>query len=67
MTDEVNAGRALADLIDTTLADYLATHPLHIDKIWGALEAGTAKALRGLTQLLRFIGVSIDRFYLEQF
>ncbi|HSP85479.1 MAG TPA: siderophore-interacting protein, partial [Psychrobacter sp.] len=50
VTDQVNAGRALADLIDTTLSDYLTTHPLHIDKIWGALEAGTAKALRGLLQ-----------------
>lgn len=50
VTDQVNAGRALADLIDTTLADYLTTHPLHIDKIWGALEAGTTKALRGLLQ-----------------
>lgn len=50
VTDQVNAGRALADLIDTTLADYLTTHPLHIDKVWGALEAGTAKALRGLLQ-----------------
>ncbi|ERL55149.1 siderophore-interacting protein [Psychrobacter aquaticus] len=50
VTGQVNAGRALADLIDTTLADYLTTHPLHIDKVWGALEAGTAKALRGLLQ-----------------
>ncbi len=50
VTDQVNAGRALADLIDATLANYLTTHPLHIDKVWGALEAGTAKALRGLLQ-----------------
>lgn len=50
VTNQVNAGRALADLIDTTLADYLTTHSLHIDKVWGALEAGTAKALRGLLQ-----------------
>ncbi|WP_201595609.1 siderophore-interacting protein [Psychrobacter vallis] len=50
VTNQVNAGRALADLIDKTLADYLTTHPLHIDKFWSALEAGTAKALRGLLQ-----------------
>lgn len=48
VTDQAHSGRALAALIDHTLADYLAIHSLRIDKVWGALEAGTAKALRGL-------------------
>ncbi|MGP9689423.1 SIP domain-containing protein [Psychrobacter sp. AOP22-C1-C5] len=48
VTDQVHSGRALAALIDHTLADYLTTYPLRIDKVWGALEAHTAKALRGL-------------------
>lgn len=48
VTGQVNSGKHLATLIDNTVGDYLATHPLKIDKVWGALEAGTAKALRRL-------------------
>ena len=50
VTGQVNSGKALAILIDDILGKYLTTHPLHIDKVWGAMEAGTAKALRGLIQ-----------------
>lgn len=48
VTNQVNAGADLATLIDNTLCDYLAKQAFTIDKIWGALEAGTAKALRKL-------------------
>ncbi|MBH0095329.1 SIP domain-containing protein [Psychrobacter sp. NZS113] len=48
VTGQVNAGKELATLIDNTVGDYLATHPLKIDKVWGALEAGAAKSLRRL-------------------
>jgi len=57
VTGQVNSGRELATLIDSTLESYLSTHPLKIDKVWGALEAGTAKALRGLLR---------ERFTLER-
>ena len=50
VTGQVNSGKALATLIDDILGEYLTTHPLHIKKVWGAMEAGTAKALRGLIQ-----------------
>ncbi|MBP3944736.1 SIP domain-containing protein [Psychrobacter sp. K31L] len=50
VTNQANSGSGLATLIDSTLGDYLADDPLQIDKVWGALEANTAKALR---QLLR--------------
>lgn len=43
---KTSVGRDLATLIDNKLGDYLAKPPLIIDKVWGALEAGTAKALR---------------------
>lgn len=50
VTGQVNSGQDLAVLIDNVLAEYLTTHPLKVDKVWGGLEAGTAKALRGLIQ-----------------
>lgn len=50
VTGKVNSGKELAALIDHTLANYLTNHPIQIDTVWGALEAGTAKALRGLIQ-----------------
>lgn len=50
VTGKVNSGKALAILIDDILGKYLTTHPLQIEKVWGAMEAGTAKALRGLIQ-----------------
>lgn len=50
ITGKVNSGKALAILIDDILGKYLTTHPLQIEKVWGAMEAGTAKALRGLIQ-----------------
>ena len=46
VTAKTNAGADLATLIDNKLGDYLAQQPLVIDKVWGALEASTAKALR---------------------
>ena len=48
VTGKVNAGRGLASLIDNELGHYLAYQNIVIDKVWGALEANTAKALRGL-------------------
>lgn len=48
VTDQSVSGQEAAQLIDTTLNQYLATQPLSIDKVWGALEATTAKTLRGL-------------------
>ena len=48
VTNQVNSGADLATLIDRELGDYLTNNPLQIDKIWGALEANTAKALRPL-------------------
>jgi len=46
--DQTVSGQETAQLIDTTLNQYLATQPLSIDKVWGALEATTAKTLRSL-------------------
>ena len=48
VTDQIRSGKGLASLIDNTLNDYLSEQPLKVDKVWGALEAGTAKALRPL-------------------
>ncbi|WP_440464278.1 SIP domain-containing protein [Psychrobacter sp. ASPA161_6] len=48
VTNQANSGAELATLIDSTLGDYLTDNPLQIDKVWGALEANTAKALRPL-------------------
>ena len=48
VTNQPNLGAELATLIDSKLGDYLTDNPLQIDKVWGALEANTAKALRPL-------------------
>ena len=48
VTNQVNSGAELATLIDSKFGDYLINNPLQMDKIWGALEANTAKALRPL-------------------
>lgn len=52
-----HAGKDLADLIDTYIGNYLASNPLRIEKVWGALEASTVKALRPLLR---------ERFGLER-
>lgn len=46
VTSSINSEQSLATLIDSKLSDYLTEHPLQIDKVWGALEASTVKALR---------------------
>ena len=51
--DPASVGQNVAPQIDRQLADYLAKQPLQIDKVWGALEAKTAKALRPLLQKRR--------------
>ncbi|WP_193834176.1 SIP domain-containing protein [Psychrobacter sp. 4Dc] len=48
VTNQPNSGAELATLIDSKLGNYLTDNPLQIDKVWGALEANTAKALRPL-------------------
>lgn len=48
VTHAINAGPDLAELIDGTVARYLAHHPHAIHNVWGALEASTAKSLRAL-------------------
>ncbi len=48
VTNQPNSGAELATLINSKLGDYLIDNPLQIDKVWGALEANTAKALRPL-------------------
>ena len=48
VTNRTNSGAELATLIDSKLGDYFTDNPLQIDKVWGALEANTAKALRPL-------------------
>ncbi|MEL0619286.1 SIP domain-containing protein [Psychrobacter proteolyticus] len=48
VTNQANSGAELATLIDSKLGNYLTDNPLQIDKVWGALEANTAKALRPL-------------------
>lgn len=50
VTGKMNAGKDLAAQIDDVLAAHLANSPTPIDKVWGALEAQTAKALRGKLQ-----------------
>ncbi|WP_199507913.1 MULTISPECIES: siderophore-interacting protein [unclassified Psychrobacter] len=47
VTGGMNAGKDLAVQIDNVLAMHLADTPTDIEKVWGALEAQTAKALRG--------------------
>lgn len=44
--DQQCSGQHLASLIDHTVGNYLTDQPLKIDKVWGALEASTVKALR---------------------
>lgn len=48
VTDQTVSGQDVAQLIDSTLSQYLMSQSLTIDKVWGALEATTAKTLRGL-------------------
>jgi len=50
VTGRRNAGKDLAVQIDEVLAAHLKNTPTSIDKVWGALEAQTAKALRGKLQ-----------------
>ncbi len=47
VTGKMNAGKDVAAQIDDVLAAHLANTPTPIDKVWGALEAQTAKVLRG--------------------
>lgn len=44
--DQIISEQNLAMVIDRELTDYLTEYPLQIDKVWGALEASTVKALR---------------------
>jgi len=44
--DQQCSGQHLASLIDHTVGNYLTDQPIKIDKVWGALEASTVKALR---------------------
>ena len=46
ITDQQSSGQDLAALIDRTIGNYLMDQPIKIDKVWGALEASTVKALR---------------------
>ena len=46
VTDQQCSGQHLASLIDNTIGNYLIDQPIKIDKVWGALEASTVKALR---------------------
>lgn len=45
---DINQGQPLAQLIDNTLKNYLAQHRVVIEKIWGAIEVSTSKALKAL-------------------
>ena len=45
---DMDQGQPLAQLIDSTVEDYLAQHPVVIEKVWGAIETSTSKALRAL-------------------
>lgn len=40
----------LAERIDTCVGEYLAQNPIHINRVWGALEASVTKQLRRLLQ-----------------
>ena len=44
----MDQGQPLAQLIDSTIEDYLAQHPIVIEKVWGAIEVNTSKALKAL-------------------
>ncbi len=44
--DQQCSGQHLASLIDNAVGNYLTDQSLKIDKVWGALEASTVKALR---------------------
>lgn len=44
----MDQGQPLAQLIDSTVEDYLAQHPVVIEKVWGAIEVNTSKALKTL-------------------
>lgn len=46
--DDMPQGKPLAQLIDSTLESYLTQHPFTIEKVWGAIETSTSKALRAL-------------------
>lgn len=46
VTGSIGLGRDLATLIDSKLNDYLTKYPLTVNKVWGALEASTVKAIR---------------------
>ena len=46
VTDSISLEQNLATVIDSKLNDYLTEYPLKIDKVWGALEARTVKAIR---------------------
>lgn len=45
---DMDQGQPLAQLIDSTVEDYLAQHPVVIEKVWGAIEVNTSKALKAL-------------------
>ena len=45
---DMDQGQPLAQLIDSTIEDYLAQHPIVIEKVWGAIEVNTSKALKAL-------------------
>lgn len=44
----MDQGQPLAQLIDSTVEDYLAQHPVVIEKVWAAIEVNTSKALKAL-------------------
>ena len=45
-TNQTTLGQDLATVIDCKLSDYVSRHAIQIDKVWGALEASTVKAVR---------------------
>jgi len=45
---DMDQGQPVAQLIDSKVEDYLAQHPVVIEKVWGAIEVSTSKALRAL-------------------
>ncbi|WP_194364410.1 siderophore-interacting protein [Psychrobacter sp. NG254] len=44
--NQITLGQDLATVIDDKLSDYVSRHAIQIDKVWGALEASTVKAVR---------------------
>ncbi|MBI0426489.1 siderophore-interacting protein [Psychrobacter sp. NG27] len=44
--NQTSLGQDLATVIDDKLSDYVSRHAIQIDKVWGALEASTVKAVR---------------------